>query len=65
MVSELYGDYWFSFKVFIEESKLCYSQQILRNQDLLGLIYLEYKIPLLSCLVICGTKIMRTLGISK
>lgn len=65
MASELYGDYWFSFKVFVEESKPCHSQQILLNQDLFGLIYLEYKIPLLSCLVISGTKNITTLGISK
>lgn len=29
IVSELYGDCWFSFKVFAEGSKLCSGQQIL------------------------------------
>ena len=41
------------------------SAQKILNQGLLGLIYLEYKIPLLSCLVIFGAKNMTPLDISK
>lgn len=40
------------------------AQEILK-QGLLGLIYLEYKIPLLNCLVIFGAKNMTALDISK
>lgn len=42
------------------------SQQTLPNQELLGLIYLKYEIPLLGCLVgIFGVKNMTTLEIPK
>lgn len=41
------------------------SAQEILNQGPLGLIYLEYKIPLLSCLVIFGAKNRTPLDTSK
>ena len=45
IVSEIYGDCWFSFEVFAEGSEFC--RRPFLKQHLPGL-YLEYKIPLLK-----------------